>query len=204
MKEICSVENCHRIVKGRSLCEAHLLRLRKRGTVDAHIPIESRSQDTQERLLAHVDKETLPGCWLWAGSCLPDGYGSTFTGSRKDGSRRSARAHRLSYEVFVGAIPDEMHLDHTCHSRDQSCLGGDECLHRRCINPDHLEPVTPLLNARRSKKAESARRAMEARTTCMRGHEYTPENTIWYKGNRWCRPCNRFRAERKKAKRSVA
>lgn len=51
-------------------------------------------------------------------------------------------AHRLSYEHFVGPIPGGLVLDHVCHTDDPSCPGGLPCLHRRCVNPAHLEPVT--------------------------------------------------------------
>lgn len=44
--------------------------------------------------------------------------------------------HRLSYRAFKGVIPTGLQLDHLC-------------MNKRCVNPEHLEPVTPLENTRR-------------------------------------------------------
>lgn len=79
-------------------------------------------------------------------------------------------AHRVAYELLVGPIPDGLQLDHLCRVR-------------QCVNPAHLEPVT---------NAENARRAAVARTHCVHGHEFTPENTsLNRRGARVCRTCTR-------------
>ena len=71
------------------------------------------------------------GCWLWIGKTRKDGYGvlSLFGGF--------GYAHRVSYELLVGPIPDGLVIDHLCRIR---------C----CVNPDHLEPVTSRENLARS------------------------------------------------------
>ena len=67
------------------------------------------------------------GCWLWARSKSRDGYGWA---SLDD---KTHQAHRLIYRLLKGDPPEGMHLDHLCRVR-------------HCVNPDHLEPVTPREN----------------------------------------------------------
>ena len=81
-----------------------------------------------------VDQET--GCWIWQGSLSPEGYGQL--GRKGSGTRQ---AHRWYYEQRFGPIPKGLELDH---------VKTRGCIHRSCVNPDHLEPVTPVTNARRS------------------------------------------------------
>ena len=125
------------------------------------------------------------GCWHWTGSRNESGYGKI-----KDPLRRNpVRAHRWAYEVFRGPITG--FLDHTCHGRDLNCKGGVSCLHRRCVNPDHLEPVTNRENLLRG-RTFAARHA--AKTHCLRGHEFAPDNTyVDSLGRRYCRACKRLR-----------
>lgn len=68
------------------------------------------------------------GCWNWTLHCNEDGYG--VVGLRK---YRNQRAHRVSYEVFKGPIPDGLVVMHSCDNP-------------RCCNPEHLSVGTHLDN----------------------------------------------------------
>lgn len=134
-------------------------------------------------------------CWPWTGYIDKGGYG--YFGSR--------RAHRYSYELHFGPIPAGLYLDHLCHSRDLTCRAGDNCPHRRCVNPAHLEAVTPRENTVRGLSAAGLN---AFKTHCLRGHEFTPENTYVIKptelqpsGARGCRECRRAARARYELKR---
>jgi hypothetical protein len=143
--------------------------------------------------MAKVDRRGPDDCWPWLAS-LHHGYGQFNTGNRA--GARMTGAHRISYEIHVGPVPAGLQLDHLCHTRDTSCAGGVACLHRRCVNPAHLEPVTHRVNARRGQsRAGKASR----RDHCLHGHPYTAENTRTEKrtGSRTCRTCKREREARR-------
>lgn len=136
------------------------------------------------------------GCWAWSGRIDRDGYGHSFLFGQ------TGVSHRLIYRALVGDIAPGLELDHLCHTRDRSCAGGRGCLHRRCVNPAHLEPVTHYENGRRGVLARM--------THWVNGHEFTPDNTYdrshlpGNSGVRTCRACNRAAVARYKARRSVA
>lgn len=79
------------------------------------------------------------GCWLWDGSKDHKGYG------RAQVDRVHTHAHRAIFQKLVGPIPRSMHLDHLCRNV-------------ACVNPEHMEPVTPAENVRRQ---HAARRMCE-------------------------------------------
>ena len=127
---------------------------------------------------------------MWTGPYgTRDGYGKFRPGP----GQKIVVAHRWAYEVFVGPIPDGMQIDHKCHSDDQSCPGGPNCGHRRCVNPAHLEPVTASENTLRQRHHE------RLKTHCPQGHPYEGENVLVRQGKRHCRECDRNRKRKKPA-----
>jgi hypothetical protein len=71
--------------------------------------------------------EPVTGCWIWQWSKDHNGYGVACLNGRRMG------AHRAVYIEHRGRIPDGLFLDHLCRNPI-------------CVNPDHLEPVTPREN----------------------------------------------------------
>ncbi len=129
------------------------------------------------------------GCWEWKGSLTTEGYGQF------GDEFRVYASHRWAYENYIGPIPEGLVLDHTCHKRE-TCDGGNTCVHRRCVNPEHLEPVTTQENHRRGwgrigRGCAANGAKQKAKTHCPQGHEYTPENTYVKNGRRHCRICMR-------------
>lgn len=142
------------------------------------------------RFMDKVACEPNTGCWLWLGALTPTGYPTFWINGQTE------RAHRVSYELFKGPIPEGLTVDHTCHD-PKVCLLGEGCPHRSCVNPEHLAAVTDLENMRRghgSKRGQLAAAAVKhAITHCPQGHEYSPDNTYIYSQKRQCRACRKVR-----------
>jgi len=134
-----------------------------------------------DRVLSKIVSSDVPfkgsPCWVFTGSRSPVGYGQIGVGSRSDGTATKAAAHRVTYEAFVGPIPEGLELDHLCSVRS-------------CCNPDHLEPVTHAENVRRGR----GRLINGAKTHCKRGHPFDERNTERRKdGGRECLACRVIR-----------
>lgn len=123
------------------------------------------------------------GCWEFTGYVSPSGYGQL---------GRNIPAHRVAWEVANGKpVPTGLHVDHQCHNLDPECVADDECAHRRCVNPDHLEAVPPRTNLIRGKGFAGANAAA---THCPAGHRYADGN-IYYRPDRPGRLCRECRAD---------
>ena len=164
-------ESMHRTTKAVSLNRWALL---------AESPINQRSAG---RLSCVVENKMTPSeeerfwpkvlvmenCWEWIGVLNP------YAGIRIGGKMR--KAHRVSYEHFKGSIPEGLELDHLCRNV-------------RCVNPDHLEPVTHRENVRRGARVIGG--------FCSYGHRMTLENTMGRSDNRGgvrCRTCHQDKSE---------
>lgn len=108
-------------------------------------------------------------CWEWQGMKNTKNYGQFWINGRRP------MAHRLSYELHKGKIPEGLQVDHLCRNPP-------------CVNPDHLETVTHLENMKRGDIFQN--HPFSKITHCPQGHEYSQENTRIYRGRRYCRTCN--------------
>lgn len=132
-----------------------------------------------ERFWSKVNVNGPGGCWLWTAGKNGKGYGRFGTTLRGN-----VHAHRFAWE-FVNdrPVPIGLQLDHLCRVRN-------------CVNPAHLEPVTPGENTRRGEPAQ--------RTHCPVGHEYVDYNLVVYRGNRRCRACRNVRSRNRHRRLALA
>lgn len=130
------------------------------------------TRPAEERFWEKVERPTEAECWPWLGARGPKGYGML----RSDHAT-TVRAHRFSYEIHIGQIPEGMVIDHLCRNPT-------------CVNPAHLEAVTSGENTRRGITGKHH----ADKTHCPRGHPYDEKNTYHFgPGLRWrgCRECRR-------------
>ena len=131
----CLVEGCPGGAMSKGLCRAHHLRLLRYGDPLGGGPPRPRARDFWD----YVDKSG--ECWLWTGHFAHFGYGRY----------KGKRAHRISFEMVHGPLPDGAFVLHSCDVPP-------------CVNPDHLRLGTPADNMADRAERERAPRGMAATT----------------------------------------
>lgn len=127
-----------------------------------------------DRFWARVDKSG--ECWVWTGAALPAGYG------RWKGAHRLVYAHRFSWELANGPIPDGMLVCHRCDNPP-------------CVRPDHLFLGTPTDNIRDMNAKGRGRAGDRRREFCRKGLHRMAESAVMSGKRRWCGICMKARYE---------
>lgn len=141
-----------------------------------------RKTTEEERFWAKVDKTET--CWLWTAGKDRRGYG------KFKSQGKTVRAHRYSYMLVNGSIPNGLFV---CH----------ECDVPGCVNPQHLWLGPPSSNTRDMVLKNRHGAHMKPGTHCRNGHEYAVVGTFIHKGKREKRQCKECRRNAEKRRRST-
>lgn len=130
--KVCTIEGCDKKLLARGMCSMHYSR-------DIYKPKPSDRGSIEERFWRKVARAAPDECWEWQGSRKPANYGSIWGGAKIG---KVLLAHRVSYEIHNGPLPDGAVIMHTCDNPP-------------CCNPAHLVLGTHKVNA--EDKVEKAR-----------------------------------------------
>lgn len=111
------------------------------------------SKTLRERFDRKFEKRGPDECWPWTGAREKSGYGRIHVSSY----RSPGWAHRVSYELAVGVIPEGMEVCHTCDNPS-------------CVNPAHLFVGTTKDNALDKVAKGRNFNPSDFRTHCKSGH----------------------------------
>lgn len=172
----CTVGGCDSPSKARGLCDKHYYRWNKYGDPLVLNTTWRNASPAVDRFWSFVSfPDGVLSHWLWTGPVDAYGYGYLELG---EGKSQTVPAHRFSFDLFKGPIPDGLVVDHRCRIHP-------------CVNPFDLRLLT------RGSNADSNR----IKTHCPNDHPYAGENLyIGPSGDRRCRACARKRYHDRKAR----
>lgn len=122
--KVCSFDGCDRKHYALGLCNPHWQQQHSGAPLRPLVTRLPNGLSLADKFWPKVDKSAGPdGCWLWTSCITPAGYGQLTEGN-------VVYAHRVSYELAFGPIPDGLTIDHrhTCP--------------KNCVNPKHLRIAT--------------------------------------------------------------
>lgn len=155
-KRTCSIESCEDKHVARGYCEKHYRAAKHRG----EFQVTQWASDA-DRFWSKVNKGE--GCWDWGGARRGPGYGAFRIGGRLDG--KIIPAHRFSYELVNGPIPDGLVIDHICRNPS-------------CVRPDHLRACTQQHNVEYRRGANRNNRSSGVRNVQSSGSKSKPWKVV--------------------------
>lgn len=171
-KSTCTFPDCGKPLQAKALCHGHYIQQWKGQPLR---PLRVLSHDPpEERLIFGLSDYGVAGkCWGWKRAISSNGYGAIGV----DGGLKGT--HVLAYELWVGPVPEGLHVLHHCDNPP-------------CCNPEHLRVGTREDNMQDMVSRGRSRNGREARTHCPQGHPLSGDNLYVYpNGRRNCQECRR-------------